>query len=221
MDIKKFKTPFLIMIVILAFLEIMFLLKLLFADSKGFEWGSVTDWISAICNIAMAFAAVYAAINAKDWFKSKIKEKALNNVTLFLSNCDIFSMEMRITYNTVRDLNNTAPDYEPENFHELVILERDRINEMRNKLSTLRNEFKSLAFLDVKPISEIVFDNYFKSNSKALIVLADSINFKPKDINERYHYNLNFGRQLSLTSNDLRQKHDSLKVNIKELFKFP
>lgn len=74
MDIKKYKTPFLIMIAILAFLEIMFLLKLLFADSKGFEWGSVSDWVSAFCNIAMASAAVYAAKNAKHWIHQKDTE---------------------------------------------------------------------------------------------------------------------------------------------------
>ncbi|WP_336983964.1 MULTISPECIES: hypothetical protein [unclassified Cedecea] len=35
------------------------------------EWGSVSDWVSAACNVAMAGAAVYAALQAKKWFRNK------------------------------------------------------------------------------------------------------------------------------------------------------
>lgn len=78
MDIKKYEVHFTILITVLAFLEIMFLIKMLFAGFQGFEWGSVTDWVSALCNIAMASAAVYAASNAKNWLSPKLNDRKFN-----------------------------------------------------------------------------------------------------------------------------------------------
>ncbi|UUE38088.1 hypothetical protein L0Y26_09305 [Pectobacterium aroidearum] len=36
-----------------------------------FEWGNVSDWVSSTANVVMAGAALYAAWNAKDFFRSK------------------------------------------------------------------------------------------------------------------------------------------------------
>ncbi|WP_354690971.1 hypothetical protein [Phytobacter sp. RSE-02] len=90
MDIKKYEVPFTILIAVVAFLEILFLIKVLFADAAGFEWGSVTDWVSAICNIAMASAAAYAALQAKKWFENKKVELG------YLSARDLFLTLMKM-----------------------------------------------------------------------------------------------------------------------------
>lgn len=90
MDIKKYKVPFTILIAVVAFLEILFLIKVLFADAAGFEWGSLTDWVSAICNIAMASAAAYAALQAKKWFENKKVELG------YLSARDLFLTLMKM-----------------------------------------------------------------------------------------------------------------------------
>jgi hypothetical protein len=46
------------------------------AAFSGAEFGSVSDWVSSVCNIAMAGAAVYAAMNAKDWIQQRKDEDA-------------------------------------------------------------------------------------------------------------------------------------------------
>lgn len=71
MELKKTNLVLLGITIVLFIVAILVLIKVLFLNAKGFEWGSVTDWVSALCNIAMAGAAVYAALQAKKWFKNK------------------------------------------------------------------------------------------------------------------------------------------------------
>lgn len=49
---------------------------LLKAVFNGVELGSISDCVSASCNVAMAGSAVYAAMQAKKWFESKKYELA-------------------------------------------------------------------------------------------------------------------------------------------------
>ncbi|EFH9671944.1 hypothetical protein GTP88_26315, partial [Escherichia coli] len=120
MDCRKANIALIIIVSALLIISCLVLIKFLFSGNEGFEWGSVSDWFSSIANIIMAGAALYAAWNAKNWFQTKIKENALNQVTKFWTNCDLFSLEMLKTYENVRNLNNTDPDYEPKDFSYLV-----------------------------------------------------------------------------------------------------
>lgn len=185
------------------------------------EIGSLSDLISAFGNVVMAGSAWYAAWNAKGWFKSKIKENALTKVNQFLTNCDVYSLEMRNLYLRIHELNNTQPEYQPQNFGEQIRNQRNKIDEMQIKHLSLKNEFKSLTNWEVKPVDGSVFIEYFKSNSHALITLGEAISFDINNVSERLQYNLNYGRALAEASKDLRNKHDSLKISIKELFIFP
>jgi len=200
-------------------LELIAIANILF--DKPLEPGSITDWFSTIADLLMAGAAIYAAWNAKDWFKTKIRENALSKVTLFLTNCDIYSMEMKNLHSRVSDLNNTNPDYEPSDFEQSVIKHRQIIKEMKIKLLILKNELESLIFWNVNPKNEIIFKNYFQSNTEALDVLEEAIGFDVRDISDRYHFNINYGRKLMSTSRSLKNKHDILKRNITDLFIFP
>ncbi|HFR2015540.1 TPA: hypothetical protein ACHXN0_004253, partial [Shigella sonnei] len=98
MDCRKLNIVLLSTVAVLLVVVILVLIKSLFVGSEGFEWGSVSDWVSSIANLIMAGAALYAAWNAKNWFQTKIKENALNQVTKFWTNCDLFSLEMLKTY---------------------------------------------------------------------------------------------------------------------------
>lgn len=86
MELKRENRILVWSVIILIFITIIILVKVLFTDSKGFEWGSVSDWVSAACNMAMAGAALYAAYNAKDWLKIKKKESSLPLLAQFHGN---------------------------------------------------------------------------------------------------------------------------------------
>ncbi|MGG7444938.1 hypothetical protein ACQ3G7_02480 [Kosakonia oryzendophytica] len=70
---KKWNACLLTTVMALLIVAILILIKILFRDVKGFEWGSVSDWLSALANVTMAVAAVYAA---KKWFNQKKYELA-------------------------------------------------------------------------------------------------------------------------------------------------
>lgn len=88
----------LITVVIIFFMiATLVLIKLLFSHSKGFEWGTVSDWFSALCDLATAIAAVYAAFNAKRWLSPKIQDEGFrqaNQVLLDMVQINIINQKM-------------------------------------------------------------------------------------------------------------------------------
>lgn len=207
-------------VIVLLCVAILVLVKVLFHGGSQLEWGSISDWVSSIANLIMAGAALYAAWNAKNWFQTKIKENALNQVTKFWTNCDLFSLEMLKTYENVRSLNNTDPDFEPKDFAYLVRTEKEVIDQLQIKLTSLKNELQSLTFWKVSPKDATIFKNYFFSNQMALSTLKEAINFDINDISERYHYNMNYGKVLVDTFKGLINTHETLKKNMNNLFHF-
>lgn len=85
MELKKTNFTLLGIIIVLFIVAILVLIKVVFLNVKGFEWGSVTDWISATCNMAMAGAAVYAAYNAKDWISPKIQHEGFKQASMCMA----------------------------------------------------------------------------------------------------------------------------------------
>lgn len=220
MDCRKANIALITIVSALLIISCLVLIKFLFSGKEGFEWGSVSDWFSSIANLIMAGAALYAAWNAKNWFQTKIKENALNQVTKFWTNCDLFSLEMLKTYQNVSNLNNTDPDLEPKNYAHLVKTEREVIEQLNIKLASLKNELQSLTFWKVSPKDEVIFNNYFFSNQIALGTLREAIGFDINDIHERYHYNVSYGKVLAETFNGLIETHETLKKDMNNLFIF-
>jgi hypothetical protein len=54
-----------------------------FNEGHAMDFGNTSDIVSAVCNIAMASAAVYAAFTARDWLTAKKKESSLPLVAEF------------------------------------------------------------------------------------------------------------------------------------------
>ncbi|SJZ36325.1 hypothetical protein [Pantoea eucalypti] len=69
---------------------------------KALDFGSVTDWISAACNIVMAYAAYRAFVFAKDYFSDFIKKDGydlvkklqLELIPLYRDNLDLSSLNI-------------------------------------------------------------------------------------------------------------------------------
>lgn len=220
MDCRKANIALITIVSALLIISCLVLIKFLFSDKEGFEWGSVSDWVSSIANLIMAGAALYAAWNAKNWFQTKIKENALNQVTKFWTNCDLFSLEILKTYENVRILNNSEPDAEQKNFPHLINTEREAIDKLNFKLASLKNELHSLTFWKVSPKDKTIFDNYFFSNQIALGTLRDAIGFDIYDIHDRYHFNVSYGKVLADTFNGIIETHETLKKDMNNLFIF-
>ena len=57
MNLKKTNTALLTIVCVLLIIVVLVLIKILFSDVKGFEWGSVSDWFSTIANLIVAGTA--------------------------------------------------------------------------------------------------------------------------------------------------------------------
>lgn len=94
MNLKKTNTTLLTLVGLLLILAILVLIKILFSDAKGFEWGSVSDWFSVACNTIMAAAATYAAFNAKQWVSQRFHTKGLEHAENIIYRIDTCFTEL-------------------------------------------------------------------------------------------------------------------------------
>ncbi|HBN5337575.1 hypothetical protein [Enterobacter cloacae] len=73
-------------VICLCIVTIAVMLKALIFGVKEMTVSDYSNVIIAICNVAMAIAALYAAINAKNWLGAKKKETSLHLVAKFHEN---------------------------------------------------------------------------------------------------------------------------------------
>lgn len=59
------------------------------------ELGSVSDVVSAACNLTMAGAAVYAAWNARDWFSQRSHSKGFDKAESILTSIDEYTLDSK------------------------------------------------------------------------------------------------------------------------------
>lgn len=72
-----------LVIVLLSLVLLLLISTIYYSLDTKMEIGSLTDWISAFCNIAMAGAAVYAGSKAVNFFKEKAYDHAINLLSKF------------------------------------------------------------------------------------------------------------------------------------------
>lgn len=77
MELKNWNRGLLGLVSLILLIALLVLVKLLFAGNKDFEWGSVSDWVSALANVGMFGAALYAALIARDWL---LQKKTINTL---------------------------------------------------------------------------------------------------------------------------------------------
>ncbi|HDC4683662.1 hypothetical protein QTN38_006925 [Enterobacter cloacae subsp. cloacae] len=120
MELKKTNFALLGIIIVLFIVAVLVLIKVLFLDAQGFEWGSVTDWVSAACNMAMAGAAVYAAYNAKDWISPKIQHEGFKQASMCMAEMiqlRILQQHLLASYRLIiKPENNATPNDLLDNF---------------------------------------------------------------------------------------------------------
>ncbi|KAB1498444.1 hypothetical protein [Serratia proteamaculans] len=75
------------------------------------EIGSLTDWLSAGANIFMAGAAIYAAVNAKDWIKDKHNSAGYDHVAKLMADYDTVVLEMNRFYFQMLDLQKSDDEF--------------------------------------------------------------------------------------------------------------
>lgn len=78
MDCRKANIALITIVSVLLIISCLVLVKFLFSDSKGFSWGSVSDWFTAICSLLSAvgtlgtlYIAYLAYKKVPEWMSQK------------------------------------------------------------------------------------------------------------------------------------------------------
>ncbi|CAH3648447.1 hypothetical protein AI2618V1_1896 [Serratia marcescens] len=115
------------------------------------DWGVWANWAAAIANILMAFSAVYAAINAKNWIKDKHNSAGYEHVTKLMADYDISFLEMHRFYFIMLDLVRT---------NEIFNSVKTRMNNNVYKIMSLQDRLKSCSRFSIS--QQIGFDNHLE-----------------------------------------------------------
>ncbi|TDX13031.1 hypothetical protein EDF88_4312 [Buttiauxella sp. BIGb0552] len=192
MELKYWNRGLLGLVAILLSLAGLVLLNVLFVDEKGVEWGSVSDWISAICNIGILCSAIWAGHIASHWLQQKKRMNTLDSAHQIAIQFDkkLWSINSRLYADAlfrrriVSDILNEESHVE---INKKIISEIARITTSDlDELSELYTERTLLGRFNItingsfnEMITKIVSlrTNYLESHYDYLLLLAKNINF--------------------------------------------
>ncbi|HEQ2843449.1 TPA: hypothetical protein VE468_001107 [Klebsiella pneumoniae] len=214
MKFKKYNNALICTVLVLLWVTILVLVKVLFTGNNDFEWGSVSDWASTLCNAIMAGAALYAAINAKNWLSEKTRTLGMEKAEAILNEIDTFSSthssyidslaEAEIYYRSNIFDNQADRNKVISSLDELrVLIENNRL-----RLQDTHSKFSSLKRWDVTILKEKeiyqlldVYQMTIMSLSNATFNLRNALSEFIND--ERYfalfghHFKVNYAEALS------------------------
>lgn len=130
MNLKKTNTALLTIVCVLLIIVVLVLIKILFSDVKGFEWGSVSDCFSTIANFTMAGTAFYAAIKASKWLTQNMHNDAyILTKKIVIDDYAHILLSMRDSHFAMFRYSHHHYDfYNLKKFHPTELIEETRIN---------------------------------------------------------------------------------------------
>ncbi|CAI0858524.1 Uncharacterised protein [Serratia quinivorans] len=139
-----------LVIVMLTVLVLLLIGVVFYNTDKKMEIGSLTDWLIAIANIAMAITAIVTARKALHWFK----DKAFTHSITLLSKFDDVKLRLDLFHNNLMMKTSCQTDkYHPENFEQTTTktlsiqdteFDIEVINVLETELAILYKEIAAL-----------------------------------------------------------------------------
>ncbi|EPT0360718.1 hypothetical protein ACQ7NX_06600 [Enterobacter cloacae subsp. dissolvens] len=168
MDCRKLKNVLFTLLSILIFVEIIALIKVLLAGVQGYEWGSVTDWFSAIGSLLGAVGALgtlwvaYKALSkVPEWMVQKHYDIAYgmieNAIFKDLSPIRTLSLHYKIRILVcIKDITRAL--------NKRSVVENDFISNTINVLETNLNEYQSSVYNVINHLKAISRTDYMLSD---------------------------------------------------------
>lgn len=168
-------------------------------------------------SVGTFFVAIYVALNAKNWLKSKIETSAYEKATKTLDLVLSLYSEFHVLLDKTVILNNTSPDdLSAINFRKKSNIQILEINEFQSKITRLKIEILNLKIYDIKQnkIDEMICFASKLSDFSSDLSSSISINH---DF-ERLSSNLKYGRTLSKMFGESKRMHNDLTKPIHTFF---
>ncbi|MCE0826584.1 hypothetical protein LVQ78_11140 [Buttiauxella sp. A2-C2_NF] len=153
-------------VIVLLWVAILALIKVLFSDSNGFEWGSVSDWLSSLGTIGTLGIAIAAYKKAPEWLAQKqydvvhnvIEESVYNNLTKVKSSSHhLKNLFCSVSKQSIIVLNNNC------DINESL---RDEVY----KLDSLMDEFANISYSVINSLNTIPRNGFALSNYSCSII---------------------------------------------------
>ncbi|WP_208744530.1 hypothetical protein [Citrobacter portucalensis] len=159
-NLKKINSILISIVLLLLSIAILIGIKLLFSNAKGFEWGSVTDWISSLSTAGTLCIAFLAYRKAPEWMAQKhydiahniIEDAIYNDLAKVRTSC------LHLKFKTVKLCKN------------LVLALKNRLGEPKSLSESINDIEKDLDALFVLSYSII---NRLNSVSRYNYTLTD------------------------------------------------
>lgn len=130
---------------VLLTLAVLVLIKVLFADVKGFEWGSFTDWLSAIGTFGTFIIAIIALMKVPDWMAQKHYDIAYTIIenAVYKDLSDIRTLSFRAK-NTILALTKKIVESVRIDGDDVKI--KSHIDELNQELENKNDEYHRLSY---------------------------------------------------------------------------
>lgn len=182
MNLKKTNTALLTIVCVLLIIVVLVLIKILFSDVKGFEWGSVSDWFSTFGTLGTLLVACIALRNAPDWLAQKSYDNVHNIIekAIYGDLVKVRGSSLRIKFKIIRlcrDFNHATEkmDGEPDTLN-------DSITDIENSLDEL---FLLTMHVGAQLITLSRYNYVLTEHSKNIISEMKMISSQYNDIHER------------------------------------
>ncbi|EOX7387866.1 hypothetical protein ACOMQZ_001000 [Enterobacter quasiroggenkampii] len=144
---------------VLLTLAVLVLIKVLFADVKGFEWGSFTDWLSAIGTFGTFIIAIIALMKVPDWMAQKHYDIAYTIIenAVYKDLSDIRTLSFRAK-NTILALTKKIVESVRIDGDDVKI--KSHIDELNQELENKNDEYHRLSYGIINQFKSISRTNY-------------------------------------------------------------
>ncbi|MFN2992221.1 RipA family octameric membrane protein [Serratia plymuthica] len=209
------------LVIALLTLLVLLLIGVVFYNSDNkMEIGSLTDWISAGANIAMACAAVYAASKAKDWLSPKLNERKFKFADEIIDSFCRLQQEAFYLHADVKNIINTDPDIQGDavSFEKHWNKMFDRETIYRKNTISLRNEMERMELWGLKPKSKDDFEIILSEHLKLAYAIEAALSIGANKTSLRLNNSFEHDRKLSEEYRVLRVSHNKIIKHYSELF---
>lgn len=183
MNLKKANITLITIVGLLLFVAVLVLIKCLFSDVKGFEWGSVSDWFSTFGTLGTLWIAYVALRKAPEWMSQKHYDIAYNTIesAVFHDLAKVRSASMHLKNKIF---------YFSKNMNNIVLLDEKSsifISETLERIGQNIDEYHQITYSIInrlKSISRTEYDltNYTKDLIETLLTTVNDYNKIYNDI---------------------------------------
>ncbi|MGD8204401.1 hypothetical protein [Pantoea sp. FN0305] len=184
------------------------------------DWGNGSDLVSAVCNIAMAGAAIYAASNAKDWLSPKLNERKFKFADELIEKFCILQQEAFYLHADVKQIINTDPEEQGDiaQFRKRWHLMYDRENTYRKNTVSLQTEMERMELWGLKPKNKAEFTKIIKAHLDLAYTISDSLGIGASESQLRLKNSFIYDKKISEKYRAVRASHNNIIKHYSKLF---